>query len=287
MIYFYLKVNKLLNKELRKKLKNKKKKDPLNIYKYIDKIVEKLKKYDSEIVLKKMGGNVPHPDIYGNENNYMLGGGVPHPNIYNENHMENVDFFSSDSDLDKGIIRQGGNICNCSNCKILGGCNKCKSGGCQKISGGYSSDQLLFAIEQNIKLINRYDNHVMKKIIYDENTRQITKILESPVTQITIPKLPENLEILFNSLNINDRNIESLKMRTEELINEYNRELMNIKKGGNKNNQKLEKKIIEYIKTKDLKMKVNMIKEISKKINKKIIYHINDINEKNKILKLK
>ena len=32
-----------------------------------------------------MGGNVPHPDIYGNENNYMLGGGVPHPNIYNEN----------------------------------------------------------------------------------------------------------------------------------------------------------------------------------------------------------
>tara|TARA_B000000475_G_scaffold272261_1_gene272980 strand:+ start:23083 stop:23658 length:576 start_codon:yes stop_codon:yes gene_type:complete len=187
----YLIVNKLLNKELRIKLENKKKKDPLNIYKYIDKIVEKLKKYDSEIVLKKMGGNVPHPDIYGNEKNYMLGGGVPHPNIYNENHMENVDFFSSDSDLDKGIIRQGGNICNCPNCKILGGCNKCKSGGCQKINGG------------------------------------------------------------------------------------------------NKNNQKLEKKIIEYIKTKDLKMKVNMIKEISKKIKKKIIYHINDINEKNKILILK
>ena len=30
-----------------------------------------------------------------------------------------------------------------------------------------------------------------------------------------------------------------------------------------------------------------MIKEISKKIKKKIIYHINDINEKNKILILK
>ena len=278
----YLIVNKLLNKKLRIKLENKKKKDPLNIYKYIDKIV---KKYDSEIVLKKIGGNVPHPDIYGK--NYMLGGGVPYPNIYNENHMENVDFFSSDSDLDKGIIRQGGNICNCPNCKILGGCNKCKSGGCQKISGGYSSNQLLFAIEQNIKLINRYDNRLIRKIIYNKNTRQITKILESPVTQITIPKLPENLEILFNSLNINDTNIEGLKMRTIELINEYNRELMNIKKSGNKNNEKLEKKIIEYIKTKDLKMKVNMIKEISKKINKKIIYHINDINEKNKILILK
>jgi hypothetical protein len=299
MTNIYLTLNKLLNNNLKIKLKNKLKKnnDPLKIYEYINKII---KKYEN--INKKIGGNLPHPNIYNNNNNYIggnvphpdiynnnnnyIGGNLPHPSIYNENYKEDVDFFSSDSDLNKGIIRQGGNTnpCNCENCKKMGGCNKCKSGGCQKIKGGYSSDQLQFAIEQNIKLINRYENHLIRKIIYDKNTKQITEILESPVEQITIPKLSEDLEILFNSLNLNDRNIEGLKMRTIELINEYNREIMNIKNGGNKNiNKKLEKNIIEYIKTKKIKINKNIVKEISKKI----IYHINYINEKNKILILK
>jgi len=138
-------IHEILDDSLKIKLMKKLKKDndPLNIYLYIDSIINEIidKKYnkitneililiDNKCTIKKFRGgySLPHPNIYNNNENYVSnpsfgstnldfklgltrttigGNSLPHPNIYNnnENYVSNPSFGSTNVDFNLGLTR--------------------------------------------------------------------------------------------------------------------------------------------------------------------------------------